>query len=34
MVGDLIGTHVEVLALRQGEPLRLRLVPRELKARL
>jgi len=31
MVGDLIGARVEVLVLRQGEPLRLRLVPRELR---
>lgn len=31
MVGDLIGTSVEVLVLRGGEPLRLRLVPRELR---
>ena len=30
MVGDLIGTTVEVLVLRGGEPLRLELVPREL----
>jgi serine protease Do len=30
MVGDLIGVRVEVLVLRQGEPLRLGLVPREL----
>jgi len=31
MVGDLIGASVEVLVLRGGEPLRLRLVPRELR---
>ncbi len=31
MVGDLIGASVEVLVLRQGEPLRLQLVPRELR---
>jgi len=31
MVGDLIGVAVEVLVLRQGEPLRLELVPRELR---
>ncbi len=30
MVGDLIGTTVDVLVLRQGDPMRLRLVPREL----
>jgi S1-C subfamily serine protease len=30
MVGDLIGASVEVLVLRQGEPVRLQLVPREL----
>ena len=31
MVGDLIGATVEVLVLRGGEPLRLELVPRELR---
>jgi hypothetical protein len=30
MVADLIDAPVEVLVLRGGEPLRLRLVPREL----
>ena len=30
MVGDLIGASVEILVLREGQPLRLRLIPREL----
>jgi S1-C subfamily serine protease len=30
MVADLIGEAVDVVVLRGGEPLRLRLIPREL----